>query len=68
MVQGSLVPQHKFLEGDAVTIRCTHGDTVLYPLANIKMEVYGLPIKVEAAVSETLPVSVLLGTHVPELT
>ena len=68
MVQGSLVPQHKFLEGDAVTIRCAHGDTVLYPLANIEMEVNGLPIKVEAAVSETLPVSVLLGTDVPELT
>ena len=64
----SLVPAHKFLEGDVVTIRCAHGDTVLYPLAEIEMVVSGLPVKVEAAVSDTLPVGVLLETDVPELT
>ena len=35
MVHADLVPPEKFLEGDAATIQCAHGDTVLYPLANI---------------------------------
>ena len=35
MVRQDLVPQEKILEGDVATIRCAHGDTVLYPLANI---------------------------------
>ena len=68
MVHRALVPGHKYLEGDAVTIRCAHGDTVLYPLAKIDMAVDGMPIKVAAAMSETLPVPVLLGTDVTELT
>lgn len=68
MVQRTLVPGHKYLEGDVVTIRCAHGDIVLYPLAEIDMVVDGTPIKVEAAVSETLPVPVLLGTDVTGLT
>ena len=66
MVHKDLVPQDKIVEGDAVTIRCAHGDTVLYPLVEIKVD--GHPISIEAAVSETLPVDVLLGTDVPELT
>ena len=67
MIQRSLVPQNKFLEGQAVTIRCAHGDTVLYPLAEVDLEIDGLPIRVEAAVSDSLPVAVLLGTDVPEM-
>ena len=68
MIHKSWVPPHKLKEGEAVTIRCAHGDTVLYPLADVNMEVDGLPITVEAAVSETLPAAVLLGTDVPQLT
>ena len=68
MIHKSWVPPHKLKEGEAVTIRCAHGDTVLYPLADVNMEVDGLPITVEAAVSETLPTAVLLGTDVPQLT
>ena len=67
LVRGDLVPSQKMQEGDVVTIRCAHGDTVLYPLAEVKMEVDGRQIQVEAAVSDTLPVSVLLGTDVAEL-
>lgn len=59
---------HKLKEGDALTIRCAHCDIVLYPLADVNMEVDGLPITVEAAVSDTLPAAVLLGTDVPQLT
>ena len=65
MVRQDLVPQHKILEGDSMTVRCAHGDTVLYPL--VELEVDGRSIRVEAAVSESLPVAVLLGTDVPEL-
>ena len=68
MVHKDLVPQDKIVEGDAVTIRCAHGDTVLYPLAKIELEVDRQPISIEAAVSGTLSVDVLLGTDVPELT
>ena len=66
MVHADLVPPEKFLEGDAATIQCAHGDTVLYPLANIDLQVDGLQTSVEADVSERLPVAVLLGKHVSE--
>ena len=50
-----------------MAIRCAHGDTVLYPLARISLEVEGKAIDVEAAISDTLPMSVQLGTDVPHL-
>ncbi len=37
-----------------------------YLIAELTNEADGVPLQVEAAVSETLPVSVLLGTDVPE--
>ena len=67
MVRRDLVPENKFIEGDAVTIRCAHGDTVLYPVAQLELQVDGVPVCVEAAVFQSLPVQVLLGTDVPEL-
>ena len=67
MIRKDLVPASRYLEGDAVTIRCAHGDITLYPLADIRMEVDGLSIQVEAAVSDKLPAGVLLGTDVPAL-
>jgi len=67
MVREDLVQGGQHLEGDAVNIRCAHGDTVLYSLAKLELRVDGLPLSVEAAVSKTLPVPVLLGTDVPEL-
>ncbi len=67
MVLQELVLPESILEGDVATIRCAHSDTVLYPLAKVKMEVNGIPIEVEAAISDTLPVSVLLGGDVPQL-
>ena len=33
VVLEKFVPREKILEGEAVTICCAHGDTVLYPLA-----------------------------------
>ena len=67
MVRRDLVPGHKLIEGDAVTIWCAHGDTVLYPVAQLELQVNGVPVCVEAAVSESLLVQILLGTDVPEL-
>ena len=55
------------VEGEAVTICCAHGDTVLYPIADVSMVVDGVPLQVQAAVSGSPPVAVLLGTDVPEL-
>ena len=67
LIHHALVPQEKMLQGEAVTIRCAHGDNALYPLAMVDLVVDGVPLTVEAAVSKSLPVSVLLGTDVPEL-
>ena len=67
MVRVDLVTPEKVLE-DAVEIQCAHGDGVWYPLANVEMQVEGLEIEVEAAISEKLPVAVLLGKDVPEFT
>lgn len=67
LINQELVPESKLKDGGAVAIRCAHGDTVLYPLADVTLEVEGRQIVVEAAVSDTLPMSVLLGTDNTEL-
>ena len=67
LVRSNLIPQDKVLEGEVVAIRCAHGDTVLYPLALVHLEINGQHIDVEAALSDTLPMPVLLGTDVPQL-
>ena len=66
MLTDQLVPEEKLLEGQVVTLRCAHGDIVLYPLAEVDMEVDGVPVRVEAALCSTLLMSVLMGTDVPE--
>ena len=60
------IPDEKILPGEAIVIRCAHGNTVLYPIAQVEVEVAGRTITVEAAVLTTLPTAVLLGTDVPE--
>ena len=67
MVRKDLVDKDDILDGE-VTIRCAHGDTTSYPLAVVKIAVGGKDIVTTAAVSSTLPASVLLGWDVPELT
>ena len=68
MVRRNLVAIEKVIVGRVATITCAHGDTKLHPLALVEVELDGSHIQVEAALSEELPVSVLLGTDVPELT
>ena len=66
MVWQNLVPAGKKVIGEAVTVRCAHSDTVLHPLAE-EMELEGMKLKVKAAISESLPVSVRLGTELGQL-
>ena len=65
-MRSNLVPPNCLVDGE-VTIRCAHGDTVIYPLAEARICVGGRELTVLAAVSDTLPVSMLLGRDVPEL-
>ena len=67
MVRQQWVPTEKIIDGKMVSIRCAHGDTKLYNLADLILHIRGVPVKVEAAVAERLPVDVILGTDVPEL-
>ena len=67
MVRRDLIPEENLLPGEAVTVVCAHGDTALYPLARVKIDVEGLKLEVKAAVSESLPVSALLGTDTTQL-
>ena len=67
MVRRGLVPEDNLLPGEAVTVLCAHGDTALYLLARVRIDVEGLKMEVKAAVSESLPVSALLGTDTVQL-
>ena len=52
MVKKRWVQQERILEGKMVSVRCAHGDTELYPLADIRMKVDGTPTRVQAAVAD----------------
>ncbi|KAL5481930.1 hypothetical protein EMCRGX_G022205 [Ephydatia muelleri] len=67
MVQGDLVSKDKILEGKSAVVRCAHGDTVLYPLTQVCMEVDRCVINTVAAVSDTPLMAVLLGVDVSSL-
>ena len=67
MVHKDLVTGGDILDGE-VTIRCAHGDTTSYPLAVVKINIGGKDIVTTAAVSSTLPASVLLRWDIPQLT
>ena len=66
MVRTDLVVPSSVSSTQQVVIRCAHGEAVSYPTALVNMEIEGLQVCVEAAVCKSLPVSVLLGTDVPE--
>ena len=67
MVHYNLVSEAQILDGESAVVQCAHGDSVLYPMAEVNIEVDGCTISAVAAVSDTLPMDVLLGTDVPEL-
>ena len=39
LVRGDLVPEEKTLEGESMAIQCAHGDTVLYNIAQVTIEI-----------------------------
>ena len=67
LVRSDLLGEENLRQGKTITVQCAHGDVVTYPLASVELEVQGRALTVEAAVSDTLPQSVLLGTDVPDL-
>ncbi|KAL5489194.1 hypothetical protein EMCRGX_G018260 [Ephydatia muelleri] len=67
MVHSDLVSDGQIREGESAVVRCANGDTAMYPMADICVELDGYTIDTVAAVSDTLPMDVLLRTDVPEL-
>ena len=67
IVRRDLVGEEQWLGGESTIIQCAHGDAIAYPLAAIELEIQGKSVLVNAAVSDTLPQSVLVGTDVPGL-
>ena len=67
IVQRDLVGEEQWLEGESAIIQSAHGDAIAYPLAAIELETQGKPVLVNAAVSDTLPQSVLVGIDIPGL-
>ena len=65
MIHRDLVPVDK-VSSETVNIQCAHGDIVSYPMAEVSMRVGNHPFTVKAAVSDRLPVPVLVGREVPE--
>lgn len=66
LVHQRLIPLTKYLPKHR-SIKCVHGDTQTYQLAEVGMEINGVKFTMEVAVAETLPKSVLLGTDAPIL-
>ena len=67
MIHQDLVPVENNIPGEAVTVRCSHGDVTLYPFADVHVQVDGIEFTIRSTLSQILPVSVLLGTDVPDL-
>ena len=67
LVWRDLVGEEQWLWGESIIIQCAHGDAIAYPLAAIQLEIQGISVLVNAAVSDTLPQSVLIKTDVPGL-
>ena len=66
MVRKELVRPNKITDRQ-VSIHCAHGSSVTYPLVQVNIAIGDFSYDVEAAVSDQLPVPVLLGRDVPEL-
>ena len=67
VIRRDLVPTHKLLSDKFICIKCAHGDTVRYPLARVNIEIEAAKYCLEVAVSDKIPMSVLLGRDVPQL-
>eukprot|EP00731_Ephydatia_muelleri_P007554 Em0003g1802a len=66
MIRGDLVTEEDMV-GSSIIVKCAHGDEIAYPVARVKIVVEGVTYTLDVAVSDSLPVSVLLGRDVPDL-
>ena len=66
MIRGDLVTEEDMV-GSSIIVKCAHGDEVAYPVVRVKIVVEGVTYTLDVAVSDSLPVSVLLGRDVPDL-
>ena len=66
-VRCNLVPKNKIVVGKTVSVSCIHGESTRYPLADLDVTIGGNQFRVRAGVSDKLPVPLLLGRDVPEL-
>ena len=55
MVLQDIVPLEKVVVGKVARMTCAHRDTKVHPLAEVKSELEGVYICVEAALAEELP-------------
>eukprot|EP00731_Ephydatia_muelleri_P003022 Em0001g3022a len=60
MVHRNLVSEAQILDGESAVVRCAHGDSVLYPMAEVNIEVDGCTI---SAVEQCLTHSQWLSTR-----
>ena len=65
MVHKDLVPDDSILK-EHTAIRCAHGDSVIYPIAPIVVNIGGTRATIKAAISSTLPQPALIGWDAPE--
>jgi predicted aspartyl protease len=61
LVDAKLVQRQQEVEGESVPVRCVHGDTLSYPVAEVKLQVDGIDKVARVVVVPSLPVPVLLG-------
>ena len=66
MARLDLVPKEKVVEVEVLN-KCTHGDCVKYPLADVCIETCGKRIVARVAVARRLPVTAILGWDVPDM-
>ena len=67
LVHQALVAPEKINTDDQLRIKCAHGDSVVYPTANIEINIDGKLYHVRAGVSPALPRPVLLGRDIGNL-
>lgn len=61
LVDAKLVQRQQEVEGESVSVKCVHGDTLSYPVAEVKLQVDGIDNVARVVAVPSLPVPVLLG-------
>ena len=67
MIRGDLVTEEDMVGSSIIVNASVRMEMVAYPVARVKIVVEGVTYTLDVAVSDSLPVSVLLGRDVPDL-